>query len=125
MTATTAAERNAAAQADGWSELLQQARTGTQPLQWLIDAAHAALSGSCEALKSLISQQLEKTIQLSIQIADVDLSASPAQSMARENAQMAQNFSATISENPLVKSLIREFEAKIIPGSIKFNRSIN
>lgn len=91
----------------------------------VIDAAHAALSGSCEALKSLISQQLEKTIQLSIQIADVDLSASPAQSMARENAQMAQNFSATISENPLVKSLIREFEAKIIPGSIKFNRPIN
>ncbi|EHR69621.1 putative O-linked N-acetylglucosamine transferase, SPINDLY family [Burkholderiales bacterium JOSHI_001] len=39
MTATSTAELNAAAQADGWGALLQQAATGTQPLQWLIDNA--------------------------------------------------------------------------------------
>ena len=91
----------------------------------VIDAAHGALSVALEPLKSLLSKHLGNVIQLTIHIADVDLSASPAQSIARENAQMARDFSESISENPLVKSLIREFDAKIIPGSIKFKQLIN
>lgn len=91
----------------------------------VIDAAHSALSGAAEALRGLLMQRLERQIHLTIQVGDVDLSASPAQSIARERAQKAQRFSETISDNPLVKSLIREFDAKIIPGSIKFNQQIH
>lgn len=91
----------------------------------VIDAAHSSLSGASDALRTVLAQHLERQIHLTIHVSDVDLSASPAQSIAREHAEKAESFSATITENPLVKSLIREFDAKIIPGSIRFKGQIH
>lgn len=90
-----------------------------------IDAAHSALSGAAEALRALLIEHFGRQVHLSVLVGDVDLSASPAQIMAREHVQKAKEFGETITENALIKSLMREFDAKIIPGSIKFNQRIH
>ena len=90
-----------------------------------VDAAHSSLASAdnVQMLAQLIQQSLGKALNLQIVVADADLSASPAHVNAREFAARAQAFAESITERPLVRALIQQFSASVVPGSVYFSGS--
>ena len=90
-----------------------------------VDAAHSSLASAdnVQMLAQLIQRSLGKALNLQIVVADADLSASPAHVNAREFAARAQAFADSITERPLVRALIQQFSASVVPGSVYFSGS--
>ena len=88
-----------------------------------VDAAHSGLASAAnvQLLAQAIEQSLAQPTAIQIVVADADLSASPAHVNAREFAIRAQAFEDSITERPLVRDLIQQFGASIVPGSIHFS----
>ena len=88
-----------------------------------VDAAHSSLAstGNVQLLAQFIEQSLGHTLAIQIVVADADLSASPAHINARELASRAQAFESSVTERPLVRDLIQQFSAAVVPGSIYFS----
>ncbi len=90
-----------------------------------VDAAHSSLAsaGNVQLLAQFIEQSLGHTLAIQIVVADADLSASPAHVNAREFASRAHVFENSITERPLVRDLIHQLSAAVVPGSIYFSGS--
>ena len=90
-----------------------------------VDAAHSSLASAenVQLLTQFIEQSLGKALSLQIVVADADLSASPAHVNAREFASRAQAFADSITDRPLVRDLIQQFSAIVVPSSIYFSGS--
>ncbi len=90
-----------------------------------VDAAHSSLASAenVHLLAQYIEQSLGQALSLQIVIADADLSASPAHVNAREFASRAQAFEDSITDRSLVRDLIQQFSASVVPGSIYFSGS--
>ena len=90
-----------------------------------VDAAHSSLASAenVQLLTQFIEQSLGKALSLQIMVADADLSASPAHVNAREFAARAQAFADSITDRPLVRELIQQFNATVVPSSIYFSGS--
>ncbi len=88
-----------------------------------VDAAHSSLASSAnvQSLAQYIEQSLGEALNIQIVIADADLSASPAHANAREFASRAQAFEDSITDRPIVRELIEQFSASVVPGSIYFS----
>jgi len=91
-----------------------------------VDAAHSSLASAAnvQLLAQYIEQSLGQALSLQIVVADADLSASPAQVNAREFASRAQAFEDAITDHPLVRDLMQQFSASVVPGSVYFSGSM-
>ena len=87
-----------------------------------VDAAHSGLASAAnvQLLAQFIEQSLGQELTIQIVIADADLSASPAHVNAREFAMRARAFEDAITDRPLVRDLILQFSAAVVPNSIYF-----
>lgn len=81
------------------------------PLETLLSA------GSADKLSAALSEHFGKTIRLATEIGAVSHTAfAQSQAVQAERQQAAEQ---TMQSDPFVQSLIREFGATIVPGSIK------
>jgi DNA polymerase III subunit gamma/tau len=91
-------------------------------LNLTVDAAHEGMAGEAnvQALRSAIQRHLVEPLALNILVEDADLSASPASALAREYASKTQEFIDSIANRPLIQALIKQLDARIVPGSMQF-----
>ena len=81
------------------------------PVETLLSA------GSADKLAAALSDYFEKTVKLETEIGNVTRTAHAAS--VAEQARRQQLAEQTLNEDPFVQTLIREFGATIVPGSIK------
>jgi DNA polymerase-3 subunit gamma/tau len=81
------------------------------PVETLLSA------GSADKLAAALSSYFEKTVKLETEIGNVTRTAHAAS--VAEQARRQQLAEQTLNEDPFVQTLIREFGATIVPGSIK------
>ena len=81
------------------------------PVETLLSA------GSADKLAAALSDYFEKTVRLETEIGNVTRTAHAAS--VAEQARRQQLAEQTLNEDPFVQTLIREFGATIVPGSIK------
>jgi DNA polymerase III subunit gamma/tau len=91
-------------------------------LNLTVDAAHEGMAGegNVQALRSAIQRHLGAPLALHILVEDADLSASPASALAREYASKTQEFIDSIASRPLIQALIKQLDARIVPGTMQF-----
>jgi DNA polymerase-3 subunit gamma/tau len=81
------------------------------PVETLLSA------GSADKLAAALSDYFEKTVRLETEIGNVTRTAHAAS--VAEQARRQQLAEQTLNDDPFVQTLIREFGATIVPGSIK------
>ena len=81
-----------------------------------VDSESLARPASCERLQSAL-QAAGHAVQLQLSVGPV--SDSPAKRLAQAAAAKMDAAIALIENDPLVQSLLRDFDAKIVPGSIQ------
>ena len=81
------------------------------PVETLLSA------GSADKLAAALSSYFEKTVRLETEIGNVTRTAHAAS--VAEQARRQQLAEQTLNDDPFVQTLIREFGATIVPGSIK------
>ena len=100
------------------SELLGSEEAGQVRMMKLRVPVETLLSaGSADKLAAALSDYFEKTVRLETEIGNVTRTAH-AVSVA-EQARRQQLAEQTLNDDPFVQTLIREFGATIVPGSIK------
>ncbi len=100
------------------SELLGSEEAGQVRLMKLRVPVETLLSaGSADKLAAALSSYFEKTVRLETEIGNVTRTAHAA-SLA-DQARRQQLAEQTLNDDPFVQTLIREFGATIVPGSIK------
>ena len=100
------------------SELLASEEAGQVRTMKLRVPVETLLSaGSTDKLAAALSDYFEKTVRLETEIGNVTRTAH-AVSVA-EQARRQQLAEQTLNDDPFVQTLIREFGATIVPGSIK------
>ncbi len=100
------------------SELLGSEEAGQVRLMKLRVPVETLLSaGSADKLAAALSSYFEKTVRLETEIGNVTRTAHAA-AMA-EQVRRQQQAEQTLNDDPFVQTLIREFGATIVPGSIK------
>ena len=95
------------------SQLL--AREGTL-WRLCVDSESLARPASCERLQAAL-QAAGHAVQLQLSVGPV--TDSPAKRLAQAAAAKMEAAVALIENDPLVQSLLRDFDAKIVPGSIQ------
>jgi DNA polymerase-3 subunit gamma/tau len=95
------------------SEDAEQVRTMKLrvPVETLLSA------GSADKLAAALSSYFEKTVRLETEIGNVTRTAHAAS--VAEQARRQQLAEQTLNDDPFVQTLIREFGATIVPGSVK------
>jgi DNA polymerase-3 subunit gamma/tau len=81
------------------------------PLDTLLSA------GSKEKLMTALSEHLGKSVQLDTEIGATKITAHAAE--VAEEAERQRNAEQTLQEDPFVQTLMREFGATIVPGSVR------
>ena len=81
------------------------------PVETLLSA------GSADKLAAALSSYFEKTVRLETEIGNVTRTAHAAS--VAEQARRQQLAEQTLNDDPFVQTLIREFGATIVPGSVK------
>ena len=76
-------------------------------------------AGSPEKLAAALSTQLGKRVQLGFETGPVTLTASAAANAEREQRQ--RDAEQKIQNDPFVQTLMREFGATVVPGSVRPN----
>jgi DNA polymerase-3 subunit gamma/tau len=100
------------------SELLSSEEAGQVRLMKLRVPVETLLSaGSADKLAAALSDYFEKTVRLETEIGNVTRTAHAAS--VAEQARRQQLAEQTLNDDPFVQTLIREFGATIVPGSIK------
>ena len=86
--------------------------------QWTLQVDKDSLNtpSNCERLQAALAQ-FGHEVQLSVVMGAVE--DSTAKRMKQENAERQARAEAIILQDPFVQSLMRDFDAKIVPGSIK------
>jgi DNA polymerase-3 subunit gamma/tau len=74
-------------------------------------------AGSVDKLAQVLTEHFGKTVRVDTEIGAVELTANAQAVAEREARQRAAEQS--IQSDPFVQSLMREFGATIVPGSIK------
>ena len=74
-------------------------------------------AGSKEKLMTALTEQLGKNVHLDTEIGATTVTAHAAD-MAEE-AQRQRHAEQTVQEDPFVQTLMREFGATIVPGSVR------
>jgi DNA polymerase-3 subunit gamma/tau len=72
-----------------------------------------ALAGALETLAG-------GSLKLQIDVVDTAID-TPAQRLARAKVERQSEAEATVARDPFVQDLIRDFDARVIPGSIRSN----
>ncbi len=100
------------------SELLSYEDNGQElsirirvPLDTLLSA------GSKEKLMTALSEHLGKSVQLDTEIGATKITAHAVE--VAEEAERQRNAEQTLQEDPFVQTLMREFGATIVPGSVR------
>jgi DNA polymerase-3 subunit gamma/tau len=93
---------------DNGQELIIRIRV---PLDTLLSA------GSKEKLMTALSEHLGKSVQLDTEIGATKITAHAAE--VAEEAERQRNAEQTLQEDPFVQTLMREFGATIVPGSVR------
>lgn len=100
------------------SELLGHVEEGQVLVMQLRVPVETLLSaGSADKLAAALGQHFEKTVRLVTEIGHVTHTAH-AESVA-EQARRQQQAEQTLNDDPFVQTLMRDFGATIVPGSIK------
>jgi DNA polymerase-3 subunit gamma/tau len=100
------------------SELLGHEEEGQVLVMQLRVPVETLLSaGSADKLAAALGQHYEKTVRLVTEIGHVTHTAH-AESVA-EQARRQQQAEQTLNDDPFVQTLMRDFGATIVPGSIK------
>jgi DNA polymerase-3 subunit gamma/tau len=100
------------------SELLGSEEAGQLRLMKLRVPVETLLSaGSADKLAAALSDYFEKTVRLETEIGNVTRTAHAAS--VADQARRQQLAEQTLNDDPFVQTLIREFGATIVPGSIK------
>ena len=74
-------------------------------------------AGSKEKLMTALSEHLGKSVQLDTEIGATKITAHAAE--VAEEAERQRNAEQTLQEDPFVQTLMREFGATIVPGSVR------
>jgi DNA polymerase-3 subunit gamma/tau len=136
VSVTTEADFNDTALGNEWFELVQQL-VASQKIQAMTRelAMQAQLTGSQEGQwelqverETLLSASNIERLQTALQSAGHDVTLkcklgsakdTPAIRLARHQKQVMAQFEQEILSDPVVQQLITEFDAKIVPGSLK------
>jgi DNA polymerase-3 subunit gamma/tau len=86
--------------------------------QWTLQVDKDSLNtpSNCERLQAVLAQ-FGHEVQLTVVMGAVE--DSTAKRIKQENAERQAQAEAIILQDPFVQSLMRDFDAKIVPGSIK------
>ena len=74
-------------------------------------------AGSKEKLAAALTEHLGKTVRLDTEIGATTVTAHAAD--VAEEAQRQRHAEQTLQEDPFVQTLMREFGATIVPGSVR------
>jgi len=69
-------------------------------------------------LEEAMCNSLQQKLKLEIELGDLDVE-SPAQTMARNQAERQQSAVDTINQDPMVQALKENFNAEVVPNSVK------
>lgn len=69
-------------------------------------------------LEEAMCNSLQQSLKLQIELGDLDIE-SPAQTMARNQAERQQSAEDTINQDPMVQALKENFNAEVVPNSVK------
>jgi DNA polymerase III subunit gamma/tau len=92
-------------------------------LQLTVDVVHSALKSAdnVDALSKAIEAKIGQSLRIEVSVDDIDFTQSPAHAYAVQQNAKAKAFATALPSNVVVKALIEQLDARIIPSSVQYS----